>query len=420
MVSLEVSHRLPKLALNLAIAMPVITLKFTEASVRDALPGNYRDANKTTPFLYLRVSDKVDSEGKRARTFRYSAWSKADKLPMNVSLGKWPDMTVDAARIAASKKAAANANGESLLRKKVEAPVVVEEGDMTFRTALVHYDDKLAEANRRTKNWANDAFRLSFADWYDRPLSSVTKLELKTHLSLIRKDPKRGVGAYRTALKCIKALYNYAIDDLGQTIPNPTAGMKATEVENRKRFLNADERKRFIAALDADGSKHLAPFFKLLLLTGVRRSNLEKAEWSEFDLARRWWTIPAAKFKTDVEHPVRLREEAVAILKALKKAKGAHPRWVFESPVMPGQHLGDTWLQFNRIAKAAGLEREGPKKVTPHDLRRTFGRILMDAGVHIAEIKEAFGHASIQTTINNYAAPDKVRMASEIDRVPGL
>lgn len=36
---------------------------------------------------------------------------------------------------------------------------------------------------------------------------------------------------------------------------------------------------------------------------------------------------------------------------------------------------------------------------SPHDLRRTFATRLLDSGADLAIVKEAMGHASVQTTL---------------------
>jgi integrase len=383
-------------------------MNFTEARVRDAQPGNYRDED--VACLYLRVSPT-------ARTFRYSAWSKADKQPMNVSLGKWPTVTVETARKEAKRLDLRNADGHSLRKSSmvVAQPVIIEA--MTIGRAVEHYEGHLQEKAART-SWLQDAINGGFSDWNERALASVTKLELRERIATIRRE--RGDGAGDTSFKAIRALYRFAITSLDVDTPNPAIGMKLPTREARQRFLNADERKRFIAAMDTPGElPHIPVFFRLLLLTGCRRANLETAEWSEFDLEARKWTIPASKFKTGETKAFPLRDDAVALLKKWKARKEAHARWVFESPVLPDAHLGDTWQQFRRLAKVAGFEVEGDSKVTPHDIRRSFARILIDNGVHIAEVSKALGHGSIATTMKAYAPSDTKRVASELDRVSG-
>ena len=378
----------------------------TQARVRDAQPGMYRD--ETVRCLYLRSSETG------AKTFRWSGWGKADRQPMNVSLGSWPALTVDAARIAAKLVDARNAAGESL-RKQKAAPVVEEEGELTLDAVVALCTAKLRREKVRTPMWLEDAVRLSFADWRDRPLSAITPRALETRINKVHDE--RGAGAARTAMKAVRAIYSAATDRMGYTGSNPSKAFNVAKQAPRQRILDADEKAAFLAALDAEASPHLKPFFLLLMKTGCRRGNLESMEWGEADFVTRWWTIPADKSKSGKVMKVRLHPDAVAILKALKAAPGAHPQWVFESPVVPDAHLGDTWLQFRRIAKAAGFDLEGPGKVTPHDLRRSFGSDLMAAGVPLAVVSKALGHSSLQTTLRHYVVAGDALVGSEVDRV---
>ena len=58
---------------------------------------------------------------------------------------------------------------------------------------------------------------------------------------------------------------------------------------------------------------------QLLILTGTRQSELLEAEWSEFDLGGRMWTIPRARSKTDVAHLVPLSGLACGIIEGLPR-----------------------------------------------------------------------------------------------------
>ena len=46
----------------------------------------------------------------------------------------------------------------------------------------------------------------------------------------------------------------------------------------------------------------------LLLLTGARKSELAEARWSEFDLAKKIWTVPPERFKSNASHLIPLSE----------------------------------------------------------------------------------------------------------------
>lgn len=57
---------------------------------------------------------------------------------------------------------------------------------------------------------------------------------------------------------------------------------------------------------------------ELVILTAARTSEVVKAEWSEFDLAAKLWTIPAERMKACAEHRVPLTERSIAILEHVK------------------------------------------------------------------------------------------------------
>ena len=63
---------------------------------------------------------------------------------------------------------------------------------------------------------------------------------------------------------------------------------------------------------------------RLLCLLAVRPSELREAHWSEFDLERRLWTIPAERMKKRREHLVPLSRQALAALRALREITGQH------------------------------------------------------------------------------------------------
>jgi integrase len=53
---------------------------------------------------------------------------------------------------------------------------------------------------------------------------------------------------------------------------------------------------------------------RFTILTAVRSGEAINADWSEFDLTKREWTIPAARMKMDEPHAVPLSDAAIALL----------------------------------------------------------------------------------------------------------
>ena len=102
--------------------------------------------------------------------------------------------------------------------------------------------------------------------------------------------------------------------------PKDVIGKKAL----RTRILRDVEMRALWAATESMGYPY-GPLIRLLVLTGQRKSEVSDARWSEFDLQRWLWTIPAERMKADAPHTVPLTAEAVAVLESLPRSERRVP-----------------------------------------------------------------------------------------------
>lgn len=76
---------------------------------------------------------------------------------------------------------------------------------------------------------------------------------------------------------------------------------------------------RRIQAYPADAQTHHAII--LIMLTGVRVSELLQARWEEFDLDEHKWDLPAERMKNGLPHRVLLTDMMIDELQALRLAE---------------------------------------------------------------------------------------------------
>jgi integrase len=95
------------------------------------------------------------------------------------------------------------------------------------------------------------------------------------------------------------------------------------------------------------------------ILTAARTSETLGAKWTEINLARKLWTVPAVRMKSGREHRVALSNRATAILEALAAAKTGE--YVFS-----GQRLGKP---LSSMAMEMLLRRAKAHGVTVHGFR---------------------------------------------------
>lgn len=86
----------------------------------------------------------------------------------------------------------------------------------------------------------------------------------------------------------------------------------------RDRALSDDELRWFWAACETI-EWPFGPLAKLLLLTAQRRDEVAGMEWPEIDFAKKTWTIPRAKAKSNRAHEVQLSAAAIEVIRSLPR-----------------------------------------------------------------------------------------------------
>ena len=132
---------------------------------------------------------------------------------------------------------------------------------------------------------------------------------------------------------------------------------------------------------------------RLVLLTMVRKSELQDATWDEVDFENAVWSIPKERMKRSRPHNVYLSTQALDIMVALKTCAG-NSRYL-----LPSRYDADAPMSratFNRVtysvverAKEQGLPLE---PFTVHDLRRTGSTLLNELGFNSDWIEKCLAH----------------------------
>jgi integrase len=421
-------------------------IRFTKQTI-DALPLPPDGKRKTyreekTSGLELRVS----SNGTRA-------WSVLRRIkagpPIRVSLGKYPDITIEQARKQAGLIVQTiQAGGDPAATRRAHRE------EMTFRELFELYIERNAKLRKLT--WKEDETK--YKQYLARPLggkklSAIGKREVANiHHSISQAD--RPTTANRV-LALISSVYGWAISqDLMQT--NPAKGITRNRERSRDRFIQADELPHFFAALITEPLDTVRDYIWISLLTGARRANVLAMRWRDISFERAEWRIE--RTKNGEPQTVTLTPEAVEILQRRKPAEVAE--YVFAGPGKAG-HLVEprkTWRRIlarahalgfvQALAKAAHWESDVMEQARSdaiadpratlaryaaqakalgvdaaafelrdlriHDLRRTLGSWQAKTGATVQIIGKSLNHKSILTTmIYSRLDQDPVRQSVE-------
>jgi integrase len=383
----------------------------------------WRDAE--TPGLFLRVS--------RNGTATFTAFYKCGGKVIRKAIGP-----VDVVSLAEARAAIGALRHDRTLAAQVQPRRRAEGKGPTVGEAFEAY---IADAEAgifklgRRKQAITDTTAQGYRDVYnatlkahaDESLPWLAENVLRLHREIgtpsgkgKHAKPARPYQANRM-IQTARNIYTYASSKGWWTRANPcvdpaTGGMVAKFPEHsRDRILSDEEEDRLGQALLGEPALW-RDLFAVALLTGRRMTAVCRMQWGDVDLSRKVWTVPRQYVKgRKSAHGLQLDPDVLAILKRRKSEAAEGCEWAFPAVRSPGPVT--TWkTAWGRIRKAAGLHhKDRARSVRPHDLRRSWGSRLVEAGVPTVTVNQALGNSpnSVGMTAKHYMhVPDTVQAAA--------
>jgi integrase len=272
----------------------------------------------------------------------------------------------------------------------------------------------------------------------NRALDQIKRDDIKTMLNeLIGKELSR--NTVRNALCVIRGIFNEAIE-MGIVEVNPAARLgRFTRIGKTALVkgisLTPAEADQFLqAAKEICPEYH--PLFLMAFRAGLRRGELVAVQWGDVQFGKdeddpnrfivvqhnyvhREHTTTKSKKSRRVDMSRELRRALIELrdkrlLDSFLKGKNdISSELVFLSPdctILDPDNLYHRY--FQPVLTKAGL-----RKIRLHDLRHTFGSLLIQSGASIVYVKEQMGHSSIQVTVDIYGHLIPGANVSFIDRL---
>ncbi|HBE92795.1 MAG TPA: hypothetical protein DDW55_09795 [Gammaproteobacteria bacterium] len=355
--------------------------------------------------------------------YRYSIEGKRETF----TLGRYPDLTLKRAR-----------------ELRLQYGAMVVEGNSPARAKR----ERKAEAARaKTLQEFFDRYRTERLPGVRKNITPVVRAFENDILPTLGKSDIRDIGRDQIMLLLLNkkstaptmalavhdhlnALFTYAVD-VGALTINPMASIKKKVIHNmkaRERHLTEAELSIFLPAVYERNDQTSASVVELLLLTGVRKRELQEARWSELDLDKSIWHIPAARMKMGSPHTVYLSTQAGQIFRYLKEqAALVGSPFVFPNQRTPKRSAVSQTYANNAIMRTLKMDSMADfENCTAHDLRMTFSTRLSELGVRaeIADLCIAHKRSAIEGVYNR-AQLKESRVAAmqllgnEIDRIMG-
>jgi integrase len=364
----------------------------------------------------VRVSDKG------TKTFILTARYPGSNNPTRRAIGHYPTVSLVKARATAAQWREWIAQGKDPAGE-IDRQRVAEERrrDNSFRVVAEEFIRLAASKQRRGAEVKRDLEKEFIARWGGRPITDITSHDVIAVLdeAVARDAPYQA----HNLLGHIRRLFNWAIargvygvdhSPCDRMKPKDVIGAKAV----RTRVFNDNEWRAFWRA--AEGMKYpYGPLFRMLALTGQRKSEVAEAQWSEFDLMRKLWTVPAERMKADAPHIVPLTDSVIAILESLPQFNRGDHLFSTDFGQKPVNGFSKAKVILDK-AIIAELRKDNPKaKLAPfviHDIRRSMrtGLSALPVSSDVAELVIAHARPGLRKVYDQHSFEAEKRHALEL------
>lgn len=361
----------------------------SDSAIRNAKPKGkaYKVSDGEGLFLLVMPS------GSKYWRMKYFFGEK-EKL---LALGVYPEVSLADARERRAQARKTLAAGNDPADAKREAKRVVTENQQASFEAVAREWHSNRLAKWTPPHAAKILKRLEkhvFGRIGTRPIAEITAPDM---LEVMRKIEEHGGELAHRLLQICGQVFLYAMVT-GRAQSNPATSLRGAlkpVIKNNHAYIKPNELPEYLKSLEAyDGAPQTKLALKFLLLTFVRTSELRGAMWSEIDLDKAEWRIPADRMKMRETHIVPLSQQAIQVLKELQPLTG---QWKY---VFPNQHKPSGQMSENTMLFA--LYRMGyHSRATGHGFRSTASTVLNEQGFPPDVIERQLAHG----------ARDKVRAA---------
>ncbi len=300
-------------------------MPLTDTAIRAAKPGEKTVKLSDEKGLYLELAP---SGGKWWRLkYRFGGKEK------RISLGVYPDVGLKLARERRDEARRLLADGiDPGEHRKANKNARADSAANSFESVAREWFTKLLptwtpdHADKIIKRLERDVF-----PWIGG--KPIADLNAPAVLTTIRRIEARGrLETAHRALQNCGQVFRYAVAT-GRAERDPTGDLRGALPPTREKHMAAitepAEVGALLRAIDAfRGTLIVQSALKLSALVFVRPGELRQAEWSEIDLDKGEWNIPASRMKgwtrkgITTPHLVPLAPQAVAILRELQPLTG--------------------------------------------------------------------------------------------------
>ena len=385
-------------------------IKITRSRVR-ALPHFKPDPKKSKTNQQLIFDSVLPGFGIRIteKSKSYFAQKRVGRKVVRFTIGPCDQIIPEKAREIANEKLLEMTKGldPNLVKqgKLADAEITLEKCFQGFVEVRSLKPTTFREYNRAMKS--------TFKDWRKKPLVSISKDMVARRFQKV--STKSGPALANLEFRFLRALMNFAVGQYENSkggplvIINPVNRLSETKawhrIKRRQSIISKTDLPRWFEAVGELENKNFRDYLTLLFLTGLRRSEGFKLQWSDIDMKSKTFIIQDTKNHNPLSLPM-----GDFLFKMFEQRKEfSKSEWVFPGSGKMG-HLVEPKGALKEIHEKTGI------RFSFHDLRRLFITTAESLDISTYAMKALVNHSLNGDVPGGYIVSDPERLRTPMQR----
>ena len=217
-------------------------------------------------------------------------------------------------------------------------------------------------------------------------------------------ETKGSLETVKRLTQRLNEIMTYGVNS-GMIFANPLSGIRAVFKKPKKQNMAAlrpeELPELMVAIANASIKRTTRCLIEWQLHTMTRPAEAATTSWTDIDLDKKTWTIPAERMKRRRAHVIPLTEHALALLETIKPYSG-HREYVFPADRDPRTHCNSQTA--NMALKRMGFEG----RLVSHGMRSMASTILNEQGWDAELIEVALAHVDKDEVRSAYNRADYI------------
>lgn len=370
-----------------------VTYVLTMTAINKAKPRDKKYTMSDIRGLHIEIMPT-------GRKFWRMRYTKPDGKKSWATIGEFPAVSLDEAREQVQDLQQRLKDGLPLVDEPDDRP------DALFADAAaawLEYNDGRSITEARKREARSEMARYVIPALGHLRMREITPPDI---LALLQKISATGKHSIVVTVKgMISQVFKYAALR-GLVEYDPVAMLRGAisipSGKHRRTITNTAEIGEFLRAVNAYPNTRIRLAALFLIYSFCRPGEMRNAEWSEVDLEKREWRIPAEKMKKRRPHIVPLSSQLVSILDAARERIGG-TRYIFINTDIRGK--GERPMQKCTIAPLL-IQTKYIDRISPHGVRGMASTILNENGFNSDWIERQLAHIEMNASRATYNYAD--------------